>query len=323
MYTLAPFTTLLTFVFLALLPPIVYPSENQEWKGRYPTHVPFPLPELLVSIAFSSLSHMLRTPIFSLARLISSLSVSESSRYSSYIHIFSALVSCALYTISALFLRASSIAFLLPPNLISSESAIFTRSAAFRVIWWTGLGWAITEDTIGTAQGYQSIGLYKDVLVSIHRKSKLGKSSPLKSDNGKGKQTALPRDDVPEPQHESPTSYGTWAPASQSPFEQASSSANAAATATENQPLLRQTSNISVITSSSFASFSLHPSVAWDNPLEEGGAEDDEAESQLQLQVERDIDHLLAFKRREELQELYGMPFIVSPCYSHPCRPAQ
>ena len=42
---------------------------------------------------------------------------------------------------------------------------------------------------------------------------------------------------------------------------------------------------------------------------EEGGEELDEAE--MRARIDRDIDRLLAFKAREELQEVYGMPAIV------------
>ncbi|KAM6493096.1 hypothetical protein JOM56_011230 [Amanita muscaria] len=323
LYTLSPFTAFVTFVFLALLPSLVYPVGHEQWKDKYPPLVPFPLPELLTSIAFSSLSHLLRTPVFSLASLVSSLSIFENSQYASYVTV---LTSCALYTIAALFLRLCSFALLLPSanshNVISSDPAISTRDPGFRIAWWTGLGWAIAEATVAIAQGYSSISLYKDVLVSVHHQNpKIDNpvSSILKEGNGKGKQSALPPggDDVPAA-HPQVVTYGACSP---SHFEQASSSATAvaaiASTDTETQPLLRQGSNLSVVTSSSFASLSLHPSVAWDHPTaaaaEEGDTETEESE--LQVQVDRDIDHLLAFRRREELEELYGMPFIKIPVF--------
>ena len=182
----------------------------------------------------------------------------------------------------------------------------------FHIVWWTALGWSIAEATIGTTQGYQAISLYKEILVSARRKSKIGHPSQFEADNipgprqgnenGKGKQVASPCDDVPLPRRE-PNAYGTLS------NDPATSGANMAISG-EREPLLRKGSDLSVITSSSFASLSLHPSIAWDNPAEQGDV--DSEESQLQVQVDRDIDHLLAFRKREELEELYGMPFIVS-----------
>jgi hypothetical protein len=178
----------------------------------------------------------------------------------------------------------------------------------FHIVWWTALGWSMAEATIGIAQGYQAISLYKDVLVSVHRKPKASCPSQCKLDNvftpgqendsGKGKQVASSCDAL---QRRELNAYGT----------QATSSTNVA-TSGEREPLLRKGSDLSATTSSSFASLSLHPSSAWDNPAEQG--EVDSEESELQVQVDRDIDHLLAFRRREELEELYGIPFIVSGC---------
>ena len=189
------------------------------------------------------------------------------------------------------------------PMVSNSNIAVSSKSPVFHIVWWTALGWSIAEATIGTAQGYQAISLYKDVLVSTGRKPK--PSSPIQctpdsprqgNDNGKGKQVASSCDD---PRH----AYGTLS------NDHATPSTNVAISR-EREPLLCKGSNLSVITSSSFASLSLHPSIAWDNPAEQGDA--DSEESELQFQLDRDIDHLLAFRRREELEVLYGMPFIVS-----------
>ncbi len=312
MYSLTPLTTLVTFLFLAFLPSLAYPPENAQWKERYPAYLPFPLTELLVSIAFSSLSQILWTPIFSVTSLFQSLYSFEDTGYTTYITAISTTLSCAVHTVSALVLRVCSFATLFPIVGNGSNLAISTRNPVFHIVWWTALGWSIAEATIGITRGYQAIGLYKEVLVSGRRKSKIGHSSQFEADNipsprqgnenGKGKQVASSCDDVPLPRREL-NAYGTLS------NDQATFSTNVAIPG-EREPLLRKGSDLSVITSSSFASLSLHPSVAWDNPAEQGDV--DSEESELQVQVDRDIDHLLAFRKREELEELYGMSFIVS-----------
>jgi len=188
--------------------------------------------------------------------------------------------------------------------------AISTKSPVFHIVWWTALGWSIAEATIGTAQGYQAIGLYKDVLVSGGRKPKARSPSldnipsPRQgNDNGKGKQVASPCDD---PRRER-NAYGALS------NDHATTPSTNVAISREREPLLCKGSNLSVTTSSSFASLSLHPSIAWDNPAEHGDV--DSEESELQVQLDRDIDHLLAFRSREQLEELYGMPFIKIPVF--------
>lgn len=305
LYSLTPLTTLLTLFFLAFLPFLAYPQQNDQWKAHHPPYLPFPLPELLVSIAFSSLSHLLRTPIFHLTWLLQSI---EDTRYATYVTALSTFLSCALHTVSALLLRVCSFATLLP-MVSNSNIAVSTKSPVFHIVWWTALGWSIAEATIGTAQGYQAISLYKDVLVSGGRQprarspSRDNIPSPHQgNDNGKGKQVAPPCDD---PRRER-NAYGALS------NDHAITPSTNAAISREREPLLCKGSNLSVTTSSSFASLSLHPSIAWDNPAEQGDV--DSAESELQVQLDRDIDHLLAFRSREQLEELYGMPFIVSGC---------
>ncbi|KAF8735373.1 hypothetical protein AX14_002185 [Amanita brunnescens Koide BX004] len=308
LYSLTPLTTLLTFLILAFLPSFAYPQETGQWKAHHPPYLPFPLPELLIAIAFSSLSHLLRTPIFHLTSLLQSIYAFEDTQYETYVPALSTLLSCAIHTISALLLRVCSFATLLP-IVSNSHRAVSTRSPVFHIVWWTALGWSMAEATIGIAQGYQAISLYKDVLVSVHRKPKASCPSQCKLDNvftpgqendsGKGKQVASSCDAL---QRRELNAYGT----------QATSSTNVA-TSGEREPLLRKGSDLSATTSSSFASLSLHPSSAWDNPAEQG--EVDSEESELQVQVDRDIDHLLAFRRREELEELYGIPFIKIPVF--------
>ncbi|KAF8629461.1 hypothetical protein AX15_003440 [Amanita polypyramis BW_CC] len=319
LYSLTPLTALVTFLFLAILPSFAYPLESDQWKERHPPYLPFPLPELLVSIAFSSLSHLLRAPIFFPTSFLSSLSILENFPYGTYGVAFSILLSCAFYTASTLLLRVYSFAVFLPIigfNSILSNSAISTTNPVFRIVWWTALGWAIAGATMGITQGYQAINLYKDVLVSTYNKShdlntSKDDNAPCleRNEDGKGKQVALPRDHVSLSRRE-PTCYGTLATSDQGC--EASSSTNIP-TLGERDRLLREGSDLSVITSSSFASLSPRPSVTRVSPVED---EDIEAEeSELQVQLDRDIDHLMAFRKREELEELYGIPFIKIPIF--------
>ncbi|KAF8628566.1 hypothetical protein AX17_005962 [Amanita inopinata Kibby_2008] len=342
LYTFTPFTTLIAFILFALLPSIAYPLEGGHKKEHYPPYFPFPLPELLISIAFSSSSHFLRTPVFSLASLATSIPFVIGSQCATRINTIITFISCAVHTALAVFLRVTSFALLMPVvnlDYVLFNPAISTQNPAFRSVWWTALGWSMAEAAIGIVQGYQAIAQYKDVLISVRRTPKrnnsdigaAANSSKFDADNnvldhaahdvpgvcnqiaiGKGKQAAV-MTDSPDPTHE-PGSYGSrTGPNVKFTVGQAACSLDVAG---EREPLLRRHSNVSVVTSSSFASLSLGHSLehnlAWDNPVEEGI---DDEESELQMQVDRDIDQLLAFRSREEIEAMYGMPFIKIPVF--------
>ena len=43
------------------------------------------------------------------------------------------------------------------------------EDVAFKRVWWIALGWAAAEAVLGVKQGYENIALYKDVLVSVRK----------------------------------------------------------------------------------------------------------------------------------------------------------
>jgi len=101
-YTLAPLTALAAFVLLALLPYVAY-----RWpKSHPPTYpylasLPFPLPEILASVALYSLAHLLRSPIYALSAALIPFPLPAT------------LLSTALHTILSTVARLFTLALLL------------------------------------------------------------------------------------------------------------------------------------------------------------------------------------------------------------------
>ncbi|PFH48844.1 hypothetical protein AMATHDRAFT_5426 [Amanita thiersii Skay4041] len=379
LYTLTPLTTLLTFAALVYFPYLVYPIQSPRNPSTYPPFLPFPLPELLISIAFSALTHLLRSALFSLASLTTSgISFFAPSWSPTHLGVLSTFLSTSLCTMTTNILRVASFAVLLTPLTFTSEDTslppdipfLCTRNPAFRSVWWAALGWAATEAVIGITQGYQAIALYKDVLVSIQpsfqrnhseqnfvRKDRhdsgTGTFVNLQDGNNKGKQTAIvgggssavanlgSYEDVASSGHQEQQDvrkpvgwhgYGSTYSASGGTSNENSSATSAAHQPTsytvhgpagEHEPLLQKQGHLSAIASSrsSLASLSTRESAeeqhsSWRGPSDDGDEERMEVDdNSLQLQVDRDIDQLLAFRSREELEDAYGMPFIKIPVF--------
>jgi len=153
-YTLAPLTALAAFVLLALLPYVAY-----RWpKSHPPTYpylasLPFPLPEILASVALYSLAHLLRSPIYALSAALIPFPLPAT------------LLSTALHTILSTVARLFTLALLL-----IQHHAVYAHptweDSAFRRVWWAALGWAAAETVVSVHQGYAGLALYRDVLVS-------------------------------------------------------------------------------------------------------------------------------------------------------------
>ncbi|TFK36606.1 hypothetical protein BDQ12DRAFT_686712 [Crucibulum laeve] len=277
LYTLVPLTSTVSFIFMALLPTFAYPLDRASPRSPYPyvPYLPFPLPELLTSIAFWSLSHLLRDPLF----VISSF-ISRPFRASVYV---TTTLSTTFQTITSLFFSLIIIPILLIPHYNLAHHPTW-EDTSFRRVWWVALGWAAAEAVVGVKQGYEGIGLYRDVLVTVRRSNgDLRKTSnaTVKLDSAA---TVRPRSGSGN------GSPNTLAPGPSSISRQASREVEPQTVAEgERQPLLTR------------------------KPTNE--QQDFLIQTALELEVERDLEQLIALKNREELEEVYGMPFIDIPVF--------
>lgn len=270
LYTLTPIFTLLVFLALAYLPTIAYPlPSNSTPPGSHPCipYLPFPIPEILTTAAFWALSYLLNSSIFSFFSSILSRTP-----------LFALSTSSLFQSTVGILLRLAAI-----PILHIARHAVFDhptwRDIAFRRVWWMALGWAAAEAAVGIKQGYEGIGLYRDVLVSVRRVP----STPI---NHTLKRSSVQMSGYGSVSHESSRGRET-------PRRTLSDEGNTADV--ERQPLLeRRHSTISSITTQS-------------------------AKDALEEEVDRDVDELIALRGREELEDLYGMPFIVSPLFIPNC----
>jgi len=154
---------------------------------------------------------------------------------------------------------------------------------AFGRVWWFALGWSLAEVTAGIVQGYETIALYRDALVSEGDARELVASAvaatrgTLKNgdSNGGSDSTSLRlRESLSRGEDNNGPAVEATAGSPVRPREQ--------------QHVQQQQYRSS-----------------WTPSSEANDAE-------IQLEVDKDFDALLALKAREELEELYGFPAIVS-----------
>lgn len=207
------------------------------------------------------------------------------------------LLNTFIFSFASSLLPSSSLAFLTLSTLAQSTTTIILRQAVmpilliprsaahdyptwhdvtFRRVWWVSLGWAAAEAIVGIKQGYDGIALYRDVLVSVRRVASV-LSHNYKQDNV----GALGSDSVRQ----------GWSGGGE-PSQRVSSRHREEDA--ERQPLLERRPSISDIADRSGAQ--LRPDA-------------------LEEEVERDVDELIALRGREELEDLYGMPFIHIPVF--------
>ncbi|KAJ6578741.1 hypothetical protein DFH09DRAFT_979984 [Mycena vulgaris] len=153
LYSLAPLTALVAFALLAALPYVAYRCPN----SRPPTYpylriLPFPFPELLASVALYSLSHLVRSPIYSLSTVIAPLPLPAT------------LLSTTAHTLLSTVARLFTLALLLVRPHANYSYPTWHDSAFVRV-WWASIGWAGAEAVVSVYQGYAGLALYRDVLV--------------------------------------------------------------------------------------------------------------------------------------------------------------
>ena len=140
-------------------------------------------------------------------------------------------------------------------------------------MWWLALGWSLAEVTTGVVQGYETIALYRDVLVPKGEACELVASAvatgPLK--NGGSSSSSRLRESLSRGEDGGPAAEVVESPVRSREQQQQQESYR-----------------------SSFA------------------ASSEASDAEIRLEVDKDFDALLALKAREELEELYGIPAIVS-----------
>lgn len=153
LYTLTPLTALVAFLLLALLPYVAYrcPTPHLR-KYPYTKILPFPLPEILASIALYTLSHVLRSPLYNISAVLVALPLPAT------------LISTTLHTILSISARFFTLSLLLVRPYAESSFPTWHDSAFLRV-WWAALGWAAAEAVVSIHQGYTGLALYRDVLI--------------------------------------------------------------------------------------------------------------------------------------------------------------
>ncbi|KAF7373642.1 hypothetical protein MSAN_00574800 [Mycena sanguinolenta] len=145
-YTLAPLTALAAFALLAILPYVAYrwPKPNPP-AYPYPAFLPFPLLEILASVALYSLTHILRNPVYTFSAALVSLPLPAT------------LLSTILQTVLSILARLFTLALLLVHRYALYAYPTWEDSA-FRRVWWAAL-------RVGRRRG-RGIALYRDVLVT-------------------------------------------------------------------------------------------------------------------------------------------------------------
>ncbi|KAI0042744.1 hypothetical protein FA95DRAFT_1584333 [Auriscalpium vulgare] len=235
LHTIVPATSLLLWLFLVLLPTLVWHTAPS----------PPPFSELLLAASLWALSHLLSEPIFSLsAALVPSAPAT--------------ILSTATHVLLRTALRIAAFPLLSLRIALTHPSATF-HDAVFRRVWWLALGWSAAEVSVGVAQGYEQLALYRDVLVPegevralLHMRRKPHSAS------------ASPRRGGP--------SY------------------------TVSDEQLRE---------------SLSRGEDWGRQ----GVERRPSDADVRLEVDQDLDQLIALKAREELEDLYGFPAIRIPVF--------
>lgn len=154
---------------------------------------------------------------------------------------------------------------------------------AFGRVWWLALGWSLAEVTAGVVQGYKTIALYRDVLVPEAEARELvasvvGVGTGALKNGGSDRASSRLRESLSRGEDGGPTVEVAEPPVrSREQLQQE-----------------RQESHRSSLAASSEAN-----------------------DAEIRLEVDKDFDALLALKEREELEELYGIPAIVS-CWVFP-----
>ena len=162
-------------------------------------------------------------------------------------------------------------------------------------MWWLALGWSLAEVAAGVAQGYETLALYRDVLVPESNARELVASALAPST------WPLPQPPPPPPA----TQNGGGSDNSPSPPR--------AADERLRESLSRGEDGGGGGGSGACAEVAGSPPVRG-RQLQSASrsAWTAASDAEIRLEVDKDFDELVAVKAREELEELYGFPAIVS-----------
>ncbi|KAH9064371.1 hypothetical protein EDB87DRAFT_1319913 [Lactarius vividus] len=179
-YTFVPATSLLVWLLIAFVPPLIWPTDA-------PTTPPVPyfstpLPEFLLSISLFALSHLLNPFLFVLAGALLPHPVSAN------------VLGTALHVLLRNALRVSAFPLL---SITVPNGVAMCSTPAFRRLWWFALGWSLAEVAVGVVQGYETLALYRDALVPEGRARELAvaalSTGVRASRNGGATNTSPPR----------------------------------------------------------------------------------------------------------------------------------
>ncbi|KAG1829274.1 hypothetical protein EV424DRAFT_442960 [Suillus variegatus] len=179
---LVPIFAITTFTVLAFLPDLAWPIAD--FPSPYPSSFPFPLPQILISSAFFSLTHLLRIPIFSLTSFL--LPLQYASFASTFIHV---LITNGLRLASLVILQVRH----------TMDYPIPTcQDPAFRTVWWLSLNFA--EVLAAIIQGYEQLALYRDLMVPEGRETEF--LERIKSGSLDESEPTLENPHSPQQEHE-------------------------------------------------------------------------------------------------------------------------
>jgi len=253
-------TSLITFICLAVLPSIAYPSHPSAYP--YAPFFPFPVPEFLLSAALWSVAYLLRDPLYNFIAALTS--------YLPFIPpAIPILISTGLHTLLSLLLQQSALPLLLVPQYALSNHPT-ASNPAFKRVWWIALGWAASEAVVAVKKGYEAITLYRGVLVTAHR-----------NDFEAGASTSPVQPELLPGGAHTPGAAGHSGSTSRDELLRE-----------ERQPLLPGVQHLHM------------------------NGDVCEVDDALKMQVDQDIDELIALRNREEQEETYGIPFIVRLFFS-------
>ncbi|KDQ55978.1 hypothetical protein JAAARDRAFT_79508 [Jaapia argillacea MUCL 33604] len=338
LYSLVPLASVLAYTLLAILPTLFWHSPLHH--RPHPKYFPSPLPELITSIALWSLSHLLRIPIFTFSSFLFSFlpsppSSSPSTSPSLQI-ILTTLLSTLLHVTFSSLLRLSSFPILRIKHYMDYPTPTF-EDPAFTQVWWVAMGWAGAEVCVGVWQGWEMMGLYRDVLVSEEEIAKVqreGEGDVLGSVGGEGMGRRVREEGegvkgrlfmgegyevtespvaltMPSPHTHSLHSASPLTPHSHPDAEDAAASDDLnnsqAITATLHEDSYSPTAKKTLVVAG------VGEGAGGEGSPMFGGSR--VSADTIQDEVDRDIEMLIAMKAREELEGVYGMPYIKIPVF--------
>jgi hypothetical protein len=263
-FSIVPVSSLLLLILLAVLPPLIWPLPPGIHFPSY-RNFPFPLPELLTSISLWTLSHTLRVPIYSLFFFLAPISSPVA---------VSAFLTTITHVLLTNFLRLSSFALLQVRHEMDYPLPTCLDNSFRRVIW-IAIGWSIAEVGVSVVQGYETLALYKGVMVPPGRENEFLRG--WKDENAGFRP-------------EIGASSNSWTMEHSEYFEEPEEAHNRAATGELHIPVLD-----AELAAGSRRQYLYRTASA----------------AAIRLQLEQDLDQLLTLKAREEVEEVYGVPAIV------------